>query len=241
MPVLVGHSQAVWIETERALFRTRPEGCGRRAGGRGDREANAAAGAGGDQVLVGRIRGDRAGAGLAWGRDNLRKGAALNAIQIAELLLARQAARRVSVHSSRVQGPGPGHGCRSHVLGTGPGTCPFGLGTWPNGRRRGRKHCLHEPEHLLPRALGTGCRPPSSSRASSTRTLGAHSLEAESDRKSHGNTCGGRRIARAGTRPPGTGRRTSRAPRLLVARVPIAARKSDCMPTGSRGRACRRT
>ena len=49
--------------------------------------------AGGDEVLVGRIREDRAGEGLAlWVVcDNLRKGAALNAIQIAELLLARQA------------------------------------------------------------------------------------------------------------------------------------------------------
>jgi aspartate-semialdehyde dehydrogenase len=44
-------------------------------------------------VLVGRIRSDTAGDGLAmWVVcDNLRKGAALNAIQIAELLLARQA------------------------------------------------------------------------------------------------------------------------------------------------------
>ncbi len=46
-----------------------------------------------DEVLVGRIRQDTAGDGLAmWVVcDNLRKGAALNAIQIAELLLARQA------------------------------------------------------------------------------------------------------------------------------------------------------
>ena len=45
--------------------------------------------AGGDEVLVGRIRKDTAGDGLAlWVVcDNLRKGAALNAIQIAELLL----------------------------------------------------------------------------------------------------------------------------------------------------------
>ena len=49
--------------------------------------------AGQDEVLVGRIRSDTAGDGLAmWVVcDNLRKGAALNAIQIAELLLARQA------------------------------------------------------------------------------------------------------------------------------------------------------
>ena len=48
---------------------------------------------GGDDVLVGRIRRDTTGEGIVlWGVcDNLRKGAALNAIQIAELLLARQA------------------------------------------------------------------------------------------------------------------------------------------------------
>jgi aspartate-semialdehyde dehydrogenase len=48
--------------------------------------------AGGDEVLVGRIREDPGGGLVLWGVcDNLRKGAALNAIQIAELLLARQA------------------------------------------------------------------------------------------------------------------------------------------------------
>jgi aspartate-semialdehyde dehydrogenase len=94
VPVLVGHSQAVWIETERPLS---PDEA---------REVLAAApgvtvterptprqAVGRDQVLVGRIREDRAGAGLAlWVVcDNLRKGAALNAIQIAELLLERRA------------------------------------------------------------------------------------------------------------------------------------------------------
>jgi aspartate-semialdehyde dehydrogenase len=46
-----------------------------------------------DEVLVGRVRRDTTGEGLVlWGVcDNLRKGAALNAIQIAELVLARQA------------------------------------------------------------------------------------------------------------------------------------------------------
>jgi aspartate-semialdehyde dehydrogenase len=92
--VLVGHSQAIWVETERPL---EPDEA---------REALAAApsvrvqdrptardAVGGDDVLVGRIRRDTAGEGLVlWGVcDNLRKGAALNAIQIAELLLARQA------------------------------------------------------------------------------------------------------------------------------------------------------
>jgi aspartate-semialdehyde dehydrogenase len=94
VPILVGHSQAVWVETEQPLS---PDEA---------REALAAApgvavtekptpqqAVGADEVLVGRIREDTAGHGLAlWVVcDNLRKGAALNAIQIAELLLARQA------------------------------------------------------------------------------------------------------------------------------------------------------
>jgi aspartate-semialdehyde dehydrogenase len=51
--------------------------------------------AGRDEVLVGRIRADRTepnGLALFLACDNLRKGAALNAIQIAELLLAREPA-----------------------------------------------------------------------------------------------------------------------------------------------------
>jgi aspartate-semialdehyde dehydrogenase len=46
-----------------------------------------------DEVLVGRIRPDRAGEGLSLFLvgDNLRKGAALNAVQIVELLVERQA------------------------------------------------------------------------------------------------------------------------------------------------------
>ena len=55
----------------------------------------AALAAGGDEVLVGRIRRDHAregGLALFVVCDNLRKGAALNALQIAELVLARVAA-----------------------------------------------------------------------------------------------------------------------------------------------------
>ena len=49
--------------------------------------------AGGDEALVGRIRRDPAaenGLSLFIACDNLRKGAALNGIQIAELVLAQQ-------------------------------------------------------------------------------------------------------------------------------------------------------
>jgi aspartate-semialdehyde dehydrogenase len=94
VPVLVGHSQAVWVETEEPL----PPGRAREVleaapGVRVTERPTAREAAGGDEVLVGRIRADTAGDGLAlWiVCDNLRKGAALNAIQIAELLLERRA------------------------------------------------------------------------------------------------------------------------------------------------------
>ena len=93
VPVLIGHSQAVWVETDKPLppdqAREVLEGA---PGVRVTDRPTARDAAGGDDVLVGRIRRDAAGNGLAlWVVcDNLRKGAALNAIQIAELLLARQ-------------------------------------------------------------------------------------------------------------------------------------------------------
>jgi aspartate-semialdehyde dehydrogenase len=99
VPVLVGHAQAIWVETAEPLS---PEEA---------REILAAAphialtdfatpkdAAGRDEVLVGRIRADATngrGTGLAlWTvNDNLRKGAALNAVQIAEALLERNLIR----------------------------------------------------------------------------------------------------------------------------------------------------
>jgi aspartate-semialdehyde dehydrogenase len=93
VPVLVGHSQAIWVETEeplepdhaREILRAAPHVAL-------DDFATPGAAAGRDEVLVGRIRKDSTGPGLAiWAvNDNLRKGAALNAIQIAELILARE-------------------------------------------------------------------------------------------------------------------------------------------------------
>jgi aspartate-semialdehyde dehydrogenase len=95
VPVMIGHAEAVWVETEQALA---PDEA---------RELLAAApgvqvvdfptpgrAAQSDQVLVGRIRQDpteESGLVLFLACDNLVKGAALNAIQIAELLLAREA------------------------------------------------------------------------------------------------------------------------------------------------------
>jgi len=94
VPVMVGHSQAVWVETEQLLSPEEAREILVAAPSVEVRERPTARDAvGGDEVLVGRIRRDSAGDGLAMWIvcDNLRKGAALNAIQIAELLMARQA------------------------------------------------------------------------------------------------------------------------------------------------------
>jgi aspartate-semialdehyde dehydrogenase len=94
VPVLVGHSQAIWVKTAEPLTPAQAREVLERAPSvRVAERPTAKEAVGGDEVLVGRIREDTAGGGLVlWGVcDNLRKGAALNAIQIAELLLARQA------------------------------------------------------------------------------------------------------------------------------------------------------
>jgi aspartate-semialdehyde dehydrogenase len=97
VPVLVGHAEAVWIELEdelspeqaTKLLEAAPSVQVVEVPTPGDAAKT-------DQVLVGRIRPDRAadGRGLALflACDNLNKGAALNAIQIAELVLERQRA-----------------------------------------------------------------------------------------------------------------------------------------------------
>ena len=99
VPVLVGHAEAVWVELEAPLS---PEQASlllaeapsvRVVDVPTPRDAART-----DEVLVGRIRPDRAaenGLALFLACDNLNKGAALNAIQIAELLLgARSLASR---------------------------------------------------------------------------------------------------------------------------------------------------
>jgi aspartate-semialdehyde dehydrogenase len=91
VPVLVGHSEAVWIETEQPLSAERARDLLSSAPGvRLAEFPTPGQAAGTDDVLVGRIRPDRAGEGLSLFlvADNLRKGAALNAVQIAELVLA---------------------------------------------------------------------------------------------------------------------------------------------------------
>jgi len=95
VPVLVGHAESVWIETEDAL--TPQQAMSLLADAPGVQLADVPTPGGAaqtDQVLVGRIRADRAaernGLVLFLACDNLVKGAALNAIQIAELILQRQ-------------------------------------------------------------------------------------------------------------------------------------------------------
>jgi aspartate-semialdehyde dehydrogenase len=96
VPVLVGHGQAIWVETEKALSPEEATDVLAAAPHlRMDDFPTPGSAAGIDEVLVGRIRQDSAqedGHGLAlWSvNDNLRKGAALNAVQIAEALLERR-------------------------------------------------------------------------------------------------------------------------------------------------------
>ena len=95
VPVMIGHAKSVWIETEEALSADQARRVLAAAPSVRVVDVPSARGAAGeDEVLVGRIRPDRAAEGngiaLFLACDNLRKGAALNAIQIAELLLARR-------------------------------------------------------------------------------------------------------------------------------------------------------
>jgi aspartate-semialdehyde dehydrogenase len=95
VPVLVGHTEAIWVETEdrlsaedaRRLYADAP-------GMRLETVPQPRDAVGIDDVLIGRVREDETvpnGLVLFVACDNLRKGAALNAIQIAELLVERRA------------------------------------------------------------------------------------------------------------------------------------------------------
>ncbi len=90
VPVLVGHAEAVWVETERDLAPEQARALLAAAPSvRLEDFPSPAKAAGIDDVLVGRIRRDPTvehGLALFLASDNLRKGAALNAIQIAELV-----------------------------------------------------------------------------------------------------------------------------------------------------------
>jgi len=96
VPVVVGHAETVWVETETPLAPGEAERILGEAPGLRVRDVpshDAAIGA--DVALVGRIRRDYAtesGLVLFVVCDNLRKGAALNAIQIAELAVGARVA-----------------------------------------------------------------------------------------------------------------------------------------------------
>jgi aspartate-semialdehyde dehydrogenase len=96
VPVMVGHAEAIWVELEddlspdqaRSLLADAPSV-------RVEEFPSPGKSRGVDDVLVGRIRRDptvERGLALFLACDNLRKGAALNAIQIAELVLQREPA-----------------------------------------------------------------------------------------------------------------------------------------------------
>jgi aspartate-semialdehyde dehydrogenase len=100
VPVTVGHSAAVWVELERpadadevrALFEASP-GIVVMDDPTTQRYPTPRGVAGSDDVQVGRIRVDGGrdnGIALFFSADNLRKGAATNAVQVAELLLGER-------------------------------------------------------------------------------------------------------------------------------------------------------
>jgi aspartate-semialdehyde dehydrogenase len=98
VPVYVSHSEAAFLELEKPFEITEVEEILRRAKGicvmnntREDIYPTPAEVSGKDEVFVGRIRKTETGDLAMWiVADNLRKGAALNAVQIAELLIQQQ-------------------------------------------------------------------------------------------------------------------------------------------------------
>jgi aspartate-semialdehyde dehydrogenase len=95
VPVMVGHAETVWVETEAPLSADEARSLlGAAPGITLEDFPSPGKAKGVDDVLVGRIRQDPTesnGLVLFLACDNLRKGAALNAIQIAELLVGREA------------------------------------------------------------------------------------------------------------------------------------------------------
>jgi aspartate-semialdehyde dehydrogenase len=93
VPVLIGHTEAVWVETEEALCVDDARRVLDAAPGvRLEDVPRPSDAVGIDDVLVGRVRKDETAANglvLFIACDNLRKGAALNAVQIAERVLSR--------------------------------------------------------------------------------------------------------------------------------------------------------
>ena len=95
VPVPVGHAESVWVETEEPLEPAKARQLLAAAPSvRVEDFPSPRRASGADEAFVGRIRRDPAaenGLSLFIACDNLRKGAALNGIQIAELALAQRA------------------------------------------------------------------------------------------------------------------------------------------------------
>jgi aspartate-semialdehyde dehydrogenase len=100
VPVAIGHSGAVWLEFEQPADLDRARAALQSAPGvryvddpEAQRYPTPRDAAGTDDVWVGRLRpdpGNPGGLALFWSVDNLRKGAATNAVQVGELVLARR-------------------------------------------------------------------------------------------------------------------------------------------------------
>jgi aspartate-semialdehyde dehydrogenase len=90
VPVMVGHAEAIWMETEEPISPAAAKKILAEAPGiKLDQVPRPSKAVGIDEVLVGRVREDPTvenGLSLFLVCDNLRKGAALNAVQIVELL-----------------------------------------------------------------------------------------------------------------------------------------------------------
>ncbi len=117
VPVFIGHGEAVSLEFERALGEETARAALRRAPGVAVVDHRADEGyvtpteaAGEDQVYVSRIRRDPTvphGLQLWIVADNLRKGAALNAVEIAEILAKEHLGGRPRANVERLRQPVP--------------------------------------------------------------------------------------------------------------------------------------
>jgi aspartate-semialdehyde dehydrogenase len=117
IPVFVSHSEAVHVETRDPITADRARRLFGAVDGvviQDDPAAHdyplASDAAGRDEVFVGRVRQDPSipdGRGLAFWvvSDNLRKGAATNAVQLAEVLIARDWVKARSRRTARVEAP----------------------------------------------------------------------------------------------------------------------------------------
>jgi aspartate-semialdehyde dehydrogenase len=104
IPVFVGHSEAVFVETEKPMTENKARDLMHKADGMIVIDHRADEGyvtpveaAGEDAVYISRVRTDATvphGLSFWCVSDNLRKGAALNSVQIAELVAARELSGR---------------------------------------------------------------------------------------------------------------------------------------------------